>query len=436
MNNFVTAHWNDVIHLARLLVGIWITFMSFNHQAPLEKPEKVGFSAGRLARLGPWLRAYVDDGKLPFGAVTVMRKGMVAYSDLYGDRDVETGSPAISDGLYRIYSMTKPITTVAAMSLYEEGRFMLDDPIGVYLPELACQKVYASGPFEDMELTDPETPVTPRNLLNHTAGFTYGIFDPSPVGRAMRRAKADFSNRDESVAEVVARLAKVPLCFQPGTRWNYGVSTDVLGRLVEVVAGKPLEDVFRERIFEPLGMSDTFFGVPDDKLERFCQLYTRTDENSLKLLDASDNSRFRAPTDMHSGGGGLVSSMADYLRFVEMLRQGGSLGRARVLGRKTVELMMLNHLPGDMASMGQATFSEMPMTGIGFGLGGAILLDPAKAQILGSTGEFTWGGMASTAFWIDRTEEISVVFMTQLIPSSSYPIRRELRVLVYQALAD
>jgi CubicO group peptidase (beta-lactamase class C family) len=410
--------------------------MPFDDLSAISKPADVGLCPDRLARLGPWLRRYVDEGKLPFASVAVMRKGEIAYADHYGSRDIEAGIPVITDGLYRIYSMSKLITTVAAMSLYEEGRFMLDDPIGAFLPELADQKVYVSGPFEDMELVKPNSPVTVRQLMNHTAGFTYGIFDPGPVGRAMRRAKADFSTPGETLAEVTARLGDVPLCFHPGTQWNYGVSTDVLGRFIEVVAGKPFEAVLAERIFEPLGMTDTFFGVPDDKLDRFCALYAKTDEDPLKLIENAAESRFRAPATMHSGGGGLVSSMADYLRFVEMLRRGGALADARVLGRKTVELMMLNHLPGDMASMGQATFSEMPMSGIGFGLGGAVLLDPTKAQILGSPGEFTWGGMASTAFWIDRAEEISVVLMTQLIPSSSYPIRRELRVLVYQALVD
>ena len=410
--------------------------MPFDDLSAISQPAKVGFCPDRLARLGPWLRSYVDEGKLPFVSLAVMRKGQIAYADHYGLRDIEAGTPVITDGLYRIYSMSKLITTVAAMSLYEEGRFMLDEPVGAYLPELADQKVYVSGPFEDMELVKPDAPMTIRQLMNHTSGLTYGLFDPGPVGRAMRRAKADFSGPDETLAEVVERLGDVPLCFQPGSRWNYGVSTDVLGRLVEVIAGKSFEEVLRERIFEPLGMTDTFFGVPDDKLDRFCALYTKTDENPLKLIENAENSRFRAPATMMSGGGGLVSSMADYLTFVEMLRRGGALDKARVLGRKTVELMMLNHLPGDMASMGQATFSEMPMHGIGFGLGGAVMLDTTKAQILGSPGEFTWGGMASTAFWIDRAEEISVVLMTQLIPSSSYPIRRELRVLVYQALVD
>lgn len=410
--------------------------MPLDSLEPVARPEELGLCRNRLARIGPWMRSYVDAGKLPFAAVAVLRRGRLAHADLYGQRDIARGLPALQDGLYRIYSMTKPVTTVAAMTLFEEGRLMLDAPVEEFLPELAGRKVYVGGPFENMELVDAETPVTVRQLMTHTSGLTYGLFDPTPVGRAMRRARADFSGTDECLANVVARLADVPLCFHPGTRWNYGVSTDVLGRVVEVVAGRPLEQVFRERIFEPLGMPDTFFGVPDDRLDRFCSLYTLTAEDPLKLVEDAGDSRFRDPVSLYSGGGGLVSSMADYLRFLEMLRRGGALDGARVLGRKTVEFMQMNHLPGDMASMGQSVFSEMPMNGIGFGLGGAVLLDPVRAQIPGSPGEFAWGGMASTAFWIDPAEELAVVFLTQLIPSSSYPVRRELRVLVYQSLID
>lgn len=410
--------------------------MPFDDPAPPADPAALGFSAARLARIGGWMRRYVDEGRLPFAAVAVLRRGRAAYTDLYGRRDIEAGAPAIADGLYRVYSMTKPVTTVAAMSLFEEGRLMLDAPVEAFLPELADRRVYVSGPYEAMETVPAAEPMTVRHLMTHTSGLTYGLFDPTPVGRAMRRAKADFGRPDETLADGVRRLAGVPLCFQPGTRWNYGVSTDVLGRVVEVVAGKPLEDVFRERIFGPLGMDDTFFGAPADKRGRFCALYAKTEEEPLKLVENAADSRFNAPVAMHSGGGGLVSSMADYIRFAEMLRRGGALAGARVLGRKTVELMLMNHLPGDMASMGQSSFSEMPMTGIGFGLGGSVLLDPARAQILGSPGEFSWGGMASTGFWIDRAEEMTVVFMTQLVPSSSYPLRRELRILAYQALED
>ncbi len=410
--------------------------MPCDYLNPIETPENLGFSKQRLARIGKWLREYVNSGKLPFGVVKIIRDGHVVYSDLYGMRDVERSIPVIHDGLYRIYSMTKPITTVAAMSLYEEGYFMLDDPVAEYLPEFLEMEIYKSGSYESMNLVKPKGRITIRQLMNHTSGLTYGAFDPSPVGRAMRRAKVDFAQRGESLAAVVERLAPIPLCFEPGTRWNYGVSTDVLGRMIEVISGKSLEQVLEDRIFKPLKMLDTSFAVPEDKLDRLSSLYARTDKEPIKLVEDAEGSIFRSPVKMQSGGGGLLSTVGDYVRFIEMLRKGGELEGERVLGRKTVDFMMMNHLPGDMESMGQATFSEMPMAGIGFGLGGAVLLDPTRAQILGSIGEFTWGGMASTAFWVDKLEKISVVFMTQLMPSSSYPIRRELRVLVYQALVD
>ena len=400
------------------------------------RPDNLGFCPQRLARINPWLEKYVDEGKLPFAALVVMRRGKVAYSSIYGKRDIEKQHPVLEDGLYRVYSMSKLITTVAALSLFETGELMLDDPITRYLPNFRNQKVYSSGDFDNMSLHDLASPVTIHQLMNHTSGFTYGAFDPGPVGRALRKAKIDFGKTNESLENIVERLSTTPLCFQPGSSWRYGVSTDVLGRIIEVITGKHLESVFKERIFDPLKMTDTSFSVPDDKLDKFCALYTRTNENPLKKLEDADDSRFRQPVIMNSGGGGLVSSMRDYVSFVEMIRRLGKLDGERVLGRKTVQYMMENHLPGDMASMGQKTFSEMPMTGVGFGLGGAVLLDPVRSEILGSKGEFTWGGVASTAFWIDPLEDISVVFMTQLIPSSSYPIRRELRVLVYQALVD
>ena len=332
--------------------------------------------------------------------------------------------------------MTKLITTVAAMALYERGAFQLDDPVDKFVDEFKNARVFASGRKDSINSVKPETPMTIRQLMNHTSGLTYGAFDPGPVGQLMRSGKIDFGNLQANLGDTVRRLASIPLCFQPGSQWRYGVSTDVLGYVIEVVTGKTLLQVFDELIFKPLNMNDTFFEVPINKVKKFCSLYTRTKSESLKLLECAESSRFCKPVNMYSGGGGLISSMRDYLVFLEMIRCGGRYDDAQILGRKTVELMLKNHLSGDMASMGQPTFSEMPMEGIGFGLGGAILLDPAKAQILGSEGEFTWGGMASTAFWIDPKEELSVVFMTQLIPSSCYPIRRELRVLVYQALVD
>ena len=396
----------------------------------------VGFCPARLERISPWLKRYVDEKKLPFAHVAVLRKGQLAYADCYGYRDVEERSPVKEDGIYRIYSMTKLVTTVAAMSLYERGVFQLDDPIHHFVDEFKDARVFISGRTGSISSVKPETPITIRQLMNHTSGLTYGAFDPGPVGQLMRSRKIDFGNLQANLGETVRRLASIPLCFQPGSQWRYGVSTDVLGYIIEVVTGKTLLQVFDELIFKPLDMTDTFFHVPKNKVEKFCSLYTRTKSDSLKLLECAKSSRFCEPVNMCSGGGGLISSMRDYLVFLEMIRRGGRYNDVQILGRKTVELMLRNHLSGDMASMGQPTFSEMPMEGIGFGLGGAILLDTAKAQILGSEGEFTWGGMASTAFWIDPAEELSVVFMTQLIPSSCYPIRRELRVLVYQALVD
>ena len=400
------------------------------------KRGSAGFCPARLKRISPWLKRYVDEKKLPFAHVAVLRKGQLAYTNFYGVRDIEAGSPVVEDGIYRIYSMTKLVTTVAALALYEKGAFQLDDPVDKFVDEFKDARVFVSGRKDSINSVEAETPMTIRQLMNHTSGLTYGAFDPGPVGQLMRSGKIDFGNLQANLGDTVRRLASIPLCFQPGSQWRYGVSTDVLGYVIEVVTGKTLLQVFDELIFKPLNMNDTFFQVPINKVKKFCSLYTRTKSESLKLLECAGSSRFCKPVNMYSGGGGLISSMRDYLVFLEMIRCGGRYDDAQILGRKTVELMLRNHLSGDMASMGQPTFSEMPMEGIGFGLGGAILLDPAKAQILGSEGEFTWGGMASTAFWIDPKEELSVVFMTQLIPSSCYPIRRELRVLVYQALVD
>ncbi len=356
------------------------------------KHGSVGFCPARLTRISPWLKRYVDEKKLPFAHVAVLRKGQLAYNNFYGVRDIEEGSPVVEDGIYRIYSMTKLVTTVAALVLYEKGAFQLDDPVDKFVNEFRDARVFISGRKDSINSVEAETPMTIRQLMNHTSGLTYGAFDPGPVGQLMRSGKIDFGNLQANLGDTVRRLASIPLCFQPGSQWRYGVSTDVLGYVIEVVTGKTLLQVFDELIFKPLNMNDTFFEVPINKVKKFCSLYTRTKSESLKLLECSRSSRFCKPVNMYSGGGGLISSMRDYLVFLEMIRCGGRYNDAQILGRKTVELMLRNHLSGDMASMGQPTFSEMPMEGIGFGLGGAILLDPVKAQILGSEGEFTWGG--------------------------------------------
>ena len=398
------------------------------------RPEEVGLSAPRLARILSWMRRWVDPGRLPGLIVAIVRNDRLAWFETRGFRDVESGRPVEPDTLYRMYSMTKPITTVAALMLYEEGRFQLDDPIAKYIPAFAGTRVFASGDADSFETEPLARPITVHDLMTHTSGLTYSFQCEHPVDALYRRRGIDFNANLGPLANVVEATAAQPLVFQPGGRWNYGVSTDVLGRLVEIWSGLPLDAFLAERIFSPLGMVDTGFHVAEGEGGRFASNYTRSEEGGLALVDAARESRFLKPAATLSGGGGLVSTAADYLRFLRMLRGRGTLGDTRLLGRKTVEHMTANQLPGDLADMGQPTFSETPFTGVGFGLGVSVMLDPAKARIVGSPGEYAWGGMASTAFWVDPAEDLIVLLLTQLSPSSTYPIRRELRVLIYQAL--
>lgn len=396
-------------------------------------PSALGFSNRRLERINDWMKRYVDAGKLPFAETLIARRGEIVFHQTIGHRDVENGLKAEPNGIHRIYSMTKPIVSTAIMQLLEDGRLQLDDPVAWHIPELSNLKVFEEdGVSTKVAKKQP----TLHHLLTHTSGLTYGIFDPGPVGKAMRKAKIDFSEKHTRLDETVAKLAAIPLVFEPGTGWNYGVSTDVLGRVVEVASGMSLPEFLHDRLFEPLGMEDTFFAVPSDKLNRFSACYAKTEPHGIRRIDEIENSRYAHSVTMFSGGGGLCSTTQDYLRFMEMIRTHGGAGSDPVLGRKSVELMLMNHLPGDMASIGQPVFSEMPMKGIGFGLGGSVVLNPAENQLLGTRGEWAWGGVASTGFWIDPTEELSVVYMTQLMPSSSYPLRRELRTLVYQAMTN
>lgn len=403
---------------------------------PTCNPESVGLCPRRLQRVRDWMHRSVDSGRLPCALVAVMRRDELAFFDCHGLRDVAAGTPVTADTVFRIYSMTKPITAVAALMLYEEGCFQLDDPVAAFLPAFAATEVFAGGDAGAFDTVPVDRPITVHDLMTHTAGFTYGFMDESPVGDLYRARGIDFQANAEPLASIVDDLAEVPLLFQPGTRWNYGVSTDVLGRLVEVWSGRTLAEYFEERILGPLGMRDTGFSVPAHARDRFACNYRRGDDGGLELVDAAVDSPFTAPSVTHSGGGGLVSTAGDYLRFARMLARGGELDGVRLLGPKTVELMTSNHLPGDMAAMGQARFSETTYVGIGFGLAVSVMLDPARAQILGTPGEYAWGGAASTAFWVDPAEDQIVLLLTQLTPSSTYPLRRELRVLTYQAIVD
>ena len=398
------------------------------------RPEEVGLSTPHLARITPWMRRWVDSGKLPGLLVAIVRNDRLAWFETCGYRDVETKRAVEPDTIYRIYSMTKPITTVAALMLYEEGCFQLDDPVAKFIPAFADTRVFAGGDADSFTTEPLVRPVTVHDLMIHTSGLTYGFQHEHAVDALYRKRRIEFNANIGPLAGVVEAAAAQPLVFQPGTRWNYSVSTDVLGRLVEIWSGVPLDTFFDERILRPLDMRDTGFHVPEGQGDRLASSYVQTDDGGLALVDPAGESRFLKPAITLSGGGGLVSTAADYLRFVRMLRGHGTLEGARILGRKSVELMTTNHLPGDLADMGRPRFAEMPFAGIGFGLGVSVLLDPAKARILGSPGEYAWGGMASTAFWADPAEDMIVLLLTQLMPSSAYPIRRELRVLTYQAL--
>ncbi len=391
-----------------------------------------GVDPVRLAKIGGWMRRWIDSGRLTGASVLVHRRGRTVYADQAGMADRERGLPMAADTVVRLYSMTKPLTSVALMMLYEDGLFQLDDPIAAALPEFAAMRVWAG---EGHDPVPADRGITYRDLLTHTSGLTYGFMNATPVDAMYRDAGVDFQTSDYSLGEVVAKAAALPLLAQPGTRWNYSIATDVLGHLVAVLSGQPFDVFLRERVLAPLRMDETDFAVRDDQRPRFAANYARGQDGSAALLDDPATSVFLSRR-LPSGGGGLVGTGANYLRFCRFLLGRGELDGVRLLGRKTVELMMANHLDGDMAAMGQARFSESSYAGIGFGLGFSVMLDPARAQIVGTPGECAWGGAASTAFWVDPAEDLAVVFLTQLTPSSTYPVRRELRVLVYSALVD
>ena len=400
------------------------------------QPESVGLSSARLARIDAWRRKLVEEGKVAGATTLVYRRGGVAHCGSSGLADLARGVPMTAETIHRIYSMTKPMTSVAIMMLYEEGRFQLDDPITRFLPAFANQRICTGGARGKLETVPAMRAITFRDLLTHTSGLTYGFMQATAVDALYRERGVDFGSAETSLGELVETLAALPLIAEPGTAWNYSVSTDLLGYLVEVISGQAFAVFLRERLIEPLSMVDTDFHVREGQGARLASNYAIGADRGLALIDDPATSRYLAPRRVHSGGGGLVSTAADYLRFCRMLLNKGALDGVRYLGRKTVELMMSNHLRGDMAAMGQPRWSESTAEGIGFGLGFSVMLDPARAQILGTPGECAWGGAASTAFWVDPAEEMAVILLTQLMPSSTWPLRRELRVLGYQAVTD
>ena len=403
-------------------------------------PARLGLCPSRLRRIGSWLDRLVADRKLAGASVSLMRRGVLAYTAVAGLADIARDVPVSADTLFRIKSMTKPLTAVAALTLYEEGRFQLDDPISRFLPCFANQRVLVGGSPGRIETVPAMRNVTMRDLLTHTAGLTYGFIGKTVVDATYRAHGIDFQLDSPlrggpptaTLDDMVKRAAAMPLLAQPGEQWNYSIASDVLGHLVAMLSDTDLPTAMRQRVTGPLGMDDTTFTVPASKLPRFAAHYGPGPKD-LVLLDDPRTSPFTTVPSLHSGGGGLVSTAPDYHRFCQMLLGGGVLDGVRLLGRKTVDLMTANHLRADIAQGGMP-FQQDASRGVGFGLGVSVMLDPAAAQVLGSPGEFGWIGSASTAFWVDPTEDLAVVFLAQLTPDWTLPLRRELRVLVYQAL--
>jgi CubicO group peptidase (beta-lactamase class C family) len=413
----------------------------------LASPESVGMSKVALDRVEAHLKSrYLDAGRFPGTQLLVYRRGKMVHSAVQGFADVERRVPVRDDTIFRIYSMTKPITAVAFMMLFEEGRVALDEPVHKYIPEWKNLGVFVAGTSPSFLSRPPSRPMQIVDLLRHTSGLTYGI---------QQRTNVDAAYREKKIAEagtlqgMIEELAQIPLEFSPGEAWNYSVSADVLGYLIGKISGRPFEQFLKERIFDPLGMADTGFYVPSEKAARFAACYSADPpgklmfrpterKGTLTLLDDPTKSAYLSPPSFVSGGGGLVSTAADYLAFCHALINGGELGGVRLLGPKTLKLMTTNHLPGglDLPALSRSMFSEATNNGIGFGLGFAVTMDPAKTLLPGSAGEYFWGGAAGTAFWVDPAEELIAVFMTQLMPSSAYPIRRELRTLVYAAITE
>jgi CubicO group peptidase (beta-lactamase class C family) len=413
-------------------------------------PESAGMSKAALDRVEQHLKTrYVDAGRFPGTRLLVYRRGKIVHSTVQGFADLERKVPVKDDTIFRIYSMTKPLTSVAFMMLVEEGRVALDEPVHKYIPEWKNLGVFQAGTSPSFLTRPPSRPMLIVDLLRHTSGLTYGFQQRSNVDAAYREKKIGEVEKAGTLRSMIEDLAKIPLEFSPGEAWNYSVSTDVIGYLVGLISGKPFEQFLKERIFNPLGMNDTDFFVAPDKAHRFAACYSADPQGGmtfhaaerkggLTLQDDPTRSSFLSPPSLISGGGGLCSTTSDYLTFCRALLNGGELDGVRLIGPKTLKLMTTNHLPDDvdLPAMSRSLFSEATYNGIGFGLGFAVTMNPAQTLIAGSPGEYSWGGAATTSFWIDPAEEMITIFMTQVLPSSAYPLRRELRTMVYAAITD
>lgn len=398
---------------------------------------QVGLDQTRLERIDRHFQRYVDDGRLAGWLAVVARRGQVAHLAMAGRRDLEAALPVQADTRWRIYSMTKPICSVAAMMLWEEGAFELKDPVSRWIPAFSDLRVWTGGSALKPVTAPTTEPVRVWHLLTHTSGLTYGFHHTHPVDAIYRKAGYEWGQpRGVDLAGACEAWAQFPLLFQPGSEWNYGVSTDVLGRLVEVISGTPLDQFFQSRIFAPLGMTDTAFWVDEADAHTLAALYVRDPLTGRAVRNDRMGAAALRPPECLSGGGGLVSTASDYHRFARFLLHGGELDGVRLLGPRTVARMASNHLPGnaDLESFGRPLFAETTFDGVGFGLGFSVCLDPVAPKTSMSKGEFGWGGAASTTFWVDPAEQLTVLFFAQLLPSSTYPLRSQLHQLVHQAI--
>ncbi len=412
------------------------------------KAEAVGLSASRLARLDEVMKhRYVDSGRLPGVLTMVYRRGKLAHTGMSGHMDLERDKRMREDAIFRIYSMSKPITSVALMMLVEEGLIGLDDDVATHIPSWKHLGVYATGLPSLVAVGEPSFVTTPVmrpmkvvDLVTHTSGLTYGFMNRTSVDRAYRRAHIAEPSAEGGLDAMIEHLSKLPLEYSPGRGWNYSVSIDVMGYLVQKLSGMSFGEFLRTRLFEPLGMNDTAFWCPPEKVERFASCYMPRHGGGLLTQDDAGNSTYAAPPKLESGGGGLVSTAHDYMQFCRMMLNGGTLDGVQILSPKTVALFSLNHLPdnkelADMAPPG--LFSEAGYSGIGFSIGCGVNVNVAKTRLPGTLGEYFWGGAASTAFWIDPKEELAVVFMTQVMGSDArLTLRRDLRTLVYSAMTE
>lgn len=424
--------------MKRLIIAataVLLASAAFAQNIPVAKPERQGFAADRLDRITDITQAYVDEGKLAGVITMVARRGKLVHFETVGTKGAGDTRALQADDLFRIYSMSKPITAAAAMQLYEQGKFQLSDPVSKFVPELKDVKVLNGAG----ELVPAERPMTMQHLLTHTAGFSYGF---NPDGDPVDKAYADANIwAAKDLDEFAATVARLPLKYQPGQQWHYSIAVDITGLVVQRISGQSFDVYLQENIFDPLGMTDTFFAVPEDKADRFLPNHyidpktkALTQISEVKPIAMQDYSNVT----LFSGGGGLVSTAMDYLRFAEAMRDGGQLHGKRILGPKTVKYMATNHLPASVSGSGgsgEAPLAGQQLRGFGFGLGFGLVTDPAAAGVMGSVGEYNWGGAAGTVFWIDPVEEVVVVGMIQLM-GSPYPLRSDLKVATYQALTE